>query len=1192
MSNDHNEVNNFEQLMYKYLKDKDQMLNNYDYQTPLKEISPIEPLIFQNDTLPRNNQYDMNMQNFNPRFEKDIDIPNNLSNRSDRIGINDNNKFITPSKPNNKNSSNINSFINSSIEREKALKEEKKKKQLEYQKMLDEQIKEKRLRQQKEKEKRLKEELLFEEKLKLEKEKFERENNQNKNINKFQNNNLFYREEPIQIKVKMPQFSQNLMVDNEMEENIQSEMMNNAMKRANSQKYLEIMNNNNMFPQNQNPKYPPNPPYREEGEEESPENLILQNQNINQNIPPQQISIEHLVSTSSQIPGQILNPLNQNHPQYKTQNNYYPGSRQNQNLSQNIIPNLNNMNYPQSQPSSQDLNPYMTQRQYYESRQKLHRMPSTDLGSNTNISITPSNFPTSYQIPFNNNLINSSPNPINFNSNSQNVNELLNMNINNQNYFGKIMEIFFHEQEKILESYKETIEKLKNERDEAIYKNKANEQKILALQKLQNDQENLEKNLGYFPFKNNYQQNMEKTLDSIMQKNEDFNYNNDNENKMININENDNKKIETSLNNINNNSNISDSKLVSLITSTKFVKVNSGDGKKLLETWKKEEEDDNKNNNNYNYDYKENKEYLNNNNLNVNVNKKDQGNMNDNNININNRFKLNGMDTNAFMEKISMINNKILEPPDEPKNYLEDSIISKTQKNDEKSFANEINNRNVKEEINNIDTNNININDNNKDNIIRSKNNDIVNNYISNDITEKENKFNNFNYKDNIANESDLNMQKYIAEMEGKDIMLNNVHNAVMQNLDNNISISTQIKEKLEEKKRQQEINNDNINNNNAIKISVISEREYQGIYRDSEDEEKKNKYNNYSIKQVNCSSSKQIKISDSKNNEMKKKEKDSILINPPLKNIDNNVTISKSKNNYSLFVSKHIKNEEKNPFENIVSINDEEETQNNNINNKNININIAEGEENNDLPNLDSPKNDYKTVQTFGVQNNNNNTITNKNENNSVSKSKAKKDEEIINRLNFFEDDDNILASKIKLDKKEPNNNNINNINIDNDSFLKNNSNLIYNNKNNESKHSVRPPSDLTGDKITSLNNLYDEFKKKKEHINETNNSVSNNNINNIGNNSLMNESLNTFTQNLNIKWKDLTKKDINNIKMNREQLYNDDNNYSYLDDEDNFKDEKIFDKVNQFTRVALNELKQSQLSVFSKDKTFKKYG
>ena len=61
-------------------------------------------------------------------------------------------------------------------------------------------------------------------------------------------------------------------------------------------------------------------------------------------------------------------------------------------------------------------------------------------------------------MPFNNNLMNSSPN-VNFNNNSQNVNELFNMNmnnmnnINNQNYF-KIIEMFFHEQEKIMEFLK------------------------------------------------------------------------------------------------------------------------------------------------------------------------------------------------------------------------------------------------------------------------------------------------------------------------------------------------------------------------------------------------------------------------------------------------------------------------------------------------------------------------------------------------------------------------------------------------------------------------------------------------------------------------------------------------------------------------------------------------------------------
>ena len=226
-----------------------------------------------------------------------------------------------------------------------------------------------------------------------------------------------------------------------------------------------------------------------------------------------------------------MNPRNQNfiRPPYKTQSNYYPSNRQNQN-NQNI--NLNyNQNNPVLSSQRQEINPYLTQRQYneYHPQPKLQRA-SSDLGLNTNISISPSNFPTCYQMPFNNNLMNSSPN-VNFNNNSQNVNELLNMNINNQNYFGKIIEMFFHEQEKILESYKETIEKLKNERDEAIYRNKASEEKLLALQKMQNDQELLEKNLGYFPLKNGYQQNMERTLDSIMQKNENEYYNNNINNK-------------------------------------------------------------------------------------------------------------------------------------------------------------------------------------------------------------------------------------------------------------------------------------------------------------------------------------------------------------------------------------------------------------------------------------------------------------------------------------------------------------------------------------------------------------------------------------------------------------------------------------------------------------------------------------
>ena len=64
MSTNANEVTNFEQLMEKYIKDKNQILSKYDYHTPLKEIAPIEPLVFENDILQRNNT---NENHFNQR---------------------------------------------------------------------------------------------------------------------------------------------------------------------------------------------------------------------------------------------------------------------------------------------------------------------------------------------------------------------------------------------------------------------------------------------------------------------------------------------------------------------------------------------------------------------------------------------------------------------------------------------------------------------------------------------------------------------------------------------------------------------------------------------------------------------------------------------------------------------------------------------------------------------------------------------------------------------------------------------------------------------------------------------------------------------------------------------------------------------------------------------------------------------
>ena len=1193
MENNPNEISNFDQLMKKYLKDQKPILSEIDYKTPLKEISPIEPLIFKNEPLSMNNNNSKKINNFEPIYDNDNiesynfklnqnqNYNNNINNNYPPYMKNDldlnENKFITPSKPINQKTAK--SYINSSIEREKIAKEEKKKKQLEYQKMLDEQIKEKKERQRKEREKRLLEEKNFEEKFKLENEMYEQpikpSNKKYRNISNIfsedneNNNNNININNPNINNNNINNNNNNINEEPEYEPNYQNEINNNnnnnnrMIRRTKSQPHFEVMNQNLFQPINNinNQKFQNPPQYRELD--------LPQNSNSNPNLIQPPIPIEHLVSTSTQIPNQFLTPVNQNQnnnnnyllPAYRTQNNYYPSSRQNKNLNINYNQNIQN--------PSQEINQYLTQRQYNEYHPpKLQQRISSDLGSNTNISISPSNYPTCYQMPFNNNLMNSSPN-VNFNNNSQNVNELFNMNlnnmnnINNQNYIGKIIEMFFHEQEKILESYKETIEKLKNERDEAIYRNRANEQKILALQKTQKEQDLLAKNLGYFPFKNGYQQNLEKTLDSIMQKNEEEDYNNLNNN--IN-----NNNIQENFNNMNNTSNLSDSKLASLVASTKLVKVNNGDNKELLETWKKEEKDNKNKNNKIIQD------------LNYENNQKK-------------KLQFNGMDTNSFMEKINLINNKILEPPEEPQKYLNAnnfSLISKTQKNDDKSFANEISNINSnKETSNNNNSNNIttdikitnNNNNTENDNIENTNNRDEISIYTKKNIDDD---------KDDIRKTESNNINKDISDINNNDIMLNNVHNIVMENLDNNISYSTQLKEKLEKEKKLQELNKLNNNNNN------ISEKEDKiSKYTDVE----KTKYQNYTFKQLNFSNSKHYEIKSDFN------DINRIKVNPNLKNIDNNLTVSSKKNEKG-----------KNPFDNIISNDDEEEniinTDNNNttINKKESNKEKSEyiDEDINDMPNLDSPRNNDS--QNFDIQRNTN--IENKNEEASYY-STNRKEEDIINRLHFFDEDN--LSPKITLEKKQSDiNQKFNNINLElNDSTFKKNSELINNNNinNNDniqnnnlnelSKRSIRPPTNLSLEKITSLNNLYDEFKKKKDTLNETNNSNMNN--------SLLKESLNTFTQNLNKKWKDLTNDEIKNIKNKRDKHYNEEvsnisnnnttnnNNNTInvilennnLEEFDKFEDEKIFDKVNQFTKVALNELKQSQLSVFSKEKTIKKY-
>ena len=157
------------------------------------------------------------------------------------------------------------------------------------------------------------------------------------------------------------------------------------------------------------------------------------------------------------------------------------------------------------------------------------------------------------------------------------------------------------------------------------------------------------------------------------------------------------------------------------------------------------------------------------------------------------------------------------------------------------------------------------------------------------------------------------------------------MYNPLIQNLDNNISYSTQIKERLEEKRKQF-----NQNQNQNTKFDIISEKESK-LSHNFDDNEKKQKYQNCMFKQVNFSNSKENAIKNDINENENESQNPNLKIIPGLKNIDNNITVSTSKKSYSILVSRHNNNndKEKNPFENVVS----NLNKNNNIKNQNINI-------------------------------------------------------------------------------------------------------------------------------------------------------------------------------------------------------------------------------------------------------------
>ena len=477
---------------------------------------------YYNDQLKRSNEFDFYPNNNN------INLKSHNLNYANPNEKEFNNDFIDNQKSNYIKNKNDKKFFKTNNnfylldEDEKILREKERQKKLQYQLMLDDQIREKKIRKEKERQERLAEELLYEEKYRQK----QRELIQYQKEREREKNDISLKESieiPLSNKNYLYDINQNYLKNVNYEENLEQK---DNYEQQNNQKIMMNLNQN----KNINNNY--------------------LNSSINQKITPP--TIENLISTSAQMP--FLNK-NEICPQnYKTQNNYYPNYKIN--ITQQQSPKYF---------ISQIINPYMTQNNEFQ--------PEIPL----NASASPGFIPVNYQAPINNQMLISSPNISNssqvnqfqlenisnFNRiNNQNINDINNMDNNNQNYFEKMMEIFFNEQNKIIENYKETIMQLKNERDEALIKNKINEEKLKALENMRKCRNKINDKFDYIPLKDEYNQDLDNYLSTI-QKDE------------LNIN---NPKGEMSI--------LSDSKLPPLLTSSKLIKPNSKGN--FLETWKKQ----------------------------------------------------------------------------------------------------------------------------------------------------------------------------------------------------------------------------------------------------------------------------------------------------------------------------------------------------------------------------------------------------------------------------------------------------------------------------------------------------------------------------------------------------------------------------------------------------------------------------
>lgn len=640
----------------------------------------------------------------------------------------------------------------------------------------------------------------------------------------------------------------------------------------------------------------------------------------------------------------------------------------------------------------------------------------------------------------------------------------------------KMLDFFFQEQVKIINDYKKTIEELRNERDQAIYLNKANEEKLQAMERLQRDQDKLVNQIGFTPFDQKYKSRIENTLNSLIDKN-DFKNRNENvpnaniENNYVNI------GFKSKYENDNELMNSNSDKLASLITSTKFVKQNAE--RNLLETWVNDDDrrqlplpTEQR--------YNDGLEYNANNNTNTNKI-----------VSVGSKFAGN----NTKERSASQMNMKEL-----------NDISSITQNNpcDDKSFTQEIEHsfkdeKELKKKIYGA-----------QDSALSSPN-----------------KLNIVNERSNLQNLEEKNKE----EIKGSFLS----QKKVLMNKDNNIDYDYDI-EKFEEVDLGDEDEKDyGKKSDDGLKFEIeegqkTPKKKQTGTITPDESVEEDISNDKDESKTMIQDEVKFSKVPLIIQSELRQPQDSMKQVEP------NDETDFKIENNEQI---EHTKDNEIFENEDIIEEIEIEKENNNNDNQSfkqtstfNMNRDISGIYKNN----LSNNQSEYSSSNSKKQRN----PFTFLGQSNAQNSRKDSENTEMMNKMTFFDDEDGEF--RLKPSKPTPQN---------------------------------RFPH-MSSKNIDNLNSVYEKMKKKKEKkdsVNQSNVNYFNKNDDNF----LLNESLNTFTNNLNLKARKGSEASNNTSNVNQSNLVV------------GKEDEIMMKKVNQFTRVANEEIGQSQLSIFNKDKTIK---